>query len=351
MIAGGACCTRARGQKGLNWGDCSGAVSAVANFATGRDPFGSRFATGNEGEELAARGFQPGRGPAGSLQVGWFNGGPYGGHTALTLPNGTNFEMGGGRGNGQYGGPAAGASDPQFTDHAHLPMVVAQAVQPNVEQLAPLTGFPTDSPSTAGATSSPSVSTPSSTSGGGASTSSSTQSFSARERFKQMGSDIGGIWADAAVEIFGLGDMFTLADRYTIKADTSSGGAAAPAAPAGPIDPRNGTEGDPNVHPLIKQAQDFLKSVGLFDTGGVWEPGTFGFNGLKEPEHVLKDAHWRTAEGNMRVVDELVSAGAGARGGPRVVVNNYNNQTLADQAAWQRDQAERQSIALMRYGG
>ncbi|MFD7046118.1 hypothetical protein [Rhodococcus jostii] len=106
---------------GVNWGDCSGAVSAIANYATGRDPFGSRFATGTEDSELAARGFLPGLGPAGSLNIGWFNGGEYGGHTALTLPNGTNFEMGGARGDGQYGGQAAGAADSMFTDHAHLP--------------------------------------------------------------------------------------------------------------------------------------------------------------------------------------------------------------------------------------
>lgn len=106
---------------GVNWGDCSGAVSALANYATGRDAFGSRFATGTEDSELAARGFLPGLGPMGSLNVGWFNGGPYGGHTAATLPDGTNFEMGGARGNGQFGGGAAGANDPSFTDHAHLP--------------------------------------------------------------------------------------------------------------------------------------------------------------------------------------------------------------------------------------
>lgn len=106
---------------GVNWGDCSGAVSALANYATGRDAFASRFATGTEQSELAARGFLPGLGPAGSLNVGWFNGGEYGGHTAATLPDGTHFEMGGARGNGQFGGQAAGADDPMFTDHAHLP--------------------------------------------------------------------------------------------------------------------------------------------------------------------------------------------------------------------------------------
>ena len=106
---------------GVNWGDCSGAVSGLVNYAVGEDPWGSRGATGNFREWLAGKGLQPGLGPAGSLNIGWFNGGPYGGHTAATLPNGVNFEMGGARGDGQYGGAAAGASDPDFTDHAHLP--------------------------------------------------------------------------------------------------------------------------------------------------------------------------------------------------------------------------------------
>lgn len=106
---------------GVNWGDCSGAVSAIANFATGQDPFGSRFATMTEDAELKARGFLPGLGPDGSLNVGWYNGGEAGGHTAATLPDGTHFEMGGARGDGQFGGQAAGADDSMFTDHAHLP--------------------------------------------------------------------------------------------------------------------------------------------------------------------------------------------------------------------------------------
>uniref|UniRef100_A0AAU8GNT7 Tape measure protein n=1 Tax=Mycobacterium phage Pharb TaxID=3136626 RepID=A0AAU8GNT7_9VIRU len=106
---------------GVDWGDCSGAVSAIANYATGRDPFGSRFATGTEGSELEKRGFKPGLGPSGSLNIGWYNGGPGGGHTAATLPDGTHFEMGGARGNGQFGGSAAGAENSEFTDHMHLP--------------------------------------------------------------------------------------------------------------------------------------------------------------------------------------------------------------------------------------
>ncbi|CAB0551266.1 phage tail protein [Corynebacterium diphtheriae] len=106
---------------GVNWGDCSGSMSAISRYAAGLDPFGGRFATGNEGDALRAMGFSNGKGGPGALTIGWFNGGPWGGHTAGTLPSGTNVEMGGGRGNGQFGGPAAGANDPQFTDHAHLP--------------------------------------------------------------------------------------------------------------------------------------------------------------------------------------------------------------------------------------
>ncbi|MGW4718255.1 phage tail protein [Nocardia sp. NPDC004260] len=106
---------------GVHWGDCSGAVSALANKATGRPPFGSRFATGNMGAALDAMGALPGLGPAGSLNFGWFVGGPYGGHTAATLPDGTKFEMGGKRGNGQFGGQAAGADDPSFDKHRHFP--------------------------------------------------------------------------------------------------------------------------------------------------------------------------------------------------------------------------------------
>ena len=106
---------------GVEWGDCSGAVSAIARYSVGLDPFGGRFATATQGPELKKLGFLPGLGPAGSLNIGWYNGGPYGGHTSATLPNGVNFEMGGARGDGQYGGQAAPADDPMYTDHMHLP--------------------------------------------------------------------------------------------------------------------------------------------------------------------------------------------------------------------------------------
>src|SRR5699024_4727485 len=56
----------------------------------------------------------------GSLRIGWMNGGPAGGHTAGTLPNGVNVEMGGYPSQGHYGGNAIAWNDPSFTDHAYL---------------------------------------------------------------------------------------------------------------------------------------------------------------------------------------------------------------------------------------
>lgn len=94
--------------------DCSGAQSWIANMISGGT---GRFATVSQGGALAARGFQMGDPPPGiaAYWVGWKNGGPGGGHTAGTIvdPEGgnVNVEMGGKRGNGQFGGGAAGARD------------------------------------------------------------------------------------------------------------------------------------------------------------------------------------------------------------------------------------------------
>ncbi|NKR80215.1 hypothetical protein GS491_23815 [Rhodococcus hoagii] len=106
---------------GVNWGDCSGAMSAIARFAVGLAPFAARFATGTMAGALSAMGFLSGRGGPGDLRFGWYNGGPYGGHTAGTLPDGTNVEMGGQYGGGMVGG-STGSNSPEFTDHAYLPI-------------------------------------------------------------------------------------------------------------------------------------------------------------------------------------------------------------------------------------
>jgi hypothetical protein len=94
--------------------DCSGLASWVANAATGRPVYGDRFHTANEESALLARGFKYGTQP-GALVIGW-----NGGHTAVTLPDGTPVSSGeGGRGVKVGGG---GAYQRQFTKHMYLPV-------------------------------------------------------------------------------------------------------------------------------------------------------------------------------------------------------------------------------------
>ena len=103
------------------WGDCSYTSGKVAALATGENTSGRKYATMSQGQWLAAHDFKRGRGPGkDALETAYFNGGPWGGHTASTIFDSAgkalNFEMGGGRGNGQIGGPAAGSRHSQFTD-------------------------------------------------------------------------------------------------------------------------------------------------------------------------------------------------------------------------------------------
>jgi hypothetical protein len=102
------------------WGstDCSGAVSMLIDAAVGGS---GRMSTATAASWLAARGFRPGMMP-GALNVGWYNGGPGGGHMAATLPDGTHFESGGQHGGIMLGGSAAGAETSEFTNHMYLPM-------------------------------------------------------------------------------------------------------------------------------------------------------------------------------------------------------------------------------------
>jgi hypothetical protein len=101
--------------------DCSGLASLVSNMATDRPVFGDRFNTGNEESALLARGFQYGTAP-GALVIGW-----NGGHTAVTLPDGTPVSSGEGGGVRIGGG---GAYQPQFTHHMFLPVDPEDAPPP-----------------------------------------------------------------------------------------------------------------------------------------------------------------------------------------------------------------------------
>lgn len=101
--------------------DCSGLASWVANVASGRPAFGSRFNTGNIESALLARGFHYGSAP-GSVVIGWNSG-----HAAVTLPDGTPVSSGESGAGVRVGG--GGAYQPQFSRHMYLPV---QAEQMNI---------------------------------------------------------------------------------------------------------------------------------------------------------------------------------------------------------------------------
>jgi len=94
--------------------DCSGLASWVANVASGRPAFGSRFNTGNIESSLLSRGFHYGTAPN-SVVIGW-----NGGHAAVTLPDGTPVSSGESNRGVRVGG--GGAYQPQFSHHMYLPV-------------------------------------------------------------------------------------------------------------------------------------------------------------------------------------------------------------------------------------
>lgn len=113
---------------GSNWGDCSSTQGQGALFSVGKPATNGRYMTTMDaGQKLPAIGFKRGRSSGkNAYEIAYLNGGPGGGHTSGSIfgADGSvvNVEMGGGRGNGQIGGGAAGSRHPQYTDIYHLPL-------------------------------------------------------------------------------------------------------------------------------------------------------------------------------------------------------------------------------------
>ena len=128
--------------------DCSGLASWVANVASGRPAFGSRFNTGNIESSLLSRGFHYGSAPN-SVVIGW-----NGGHAAVTLPDGTPVSSGESGSGVRVGG--GGAYQSQFTRHMYLPVqaeemhspapVAAPVTEPVAEPVAEPVGEPVVEP-------------------------------------------------------------------------------------------------------------------------------------------------------------------------------------------------------------
>ena len=113
--------------------DCSGLASWVANVASGRPAFGSRFNTGNIESSLLSRGFHYGSAPN-SVVIGW-----NGGHAAVTLPDGTPVSSGESNRGVRVGG--GGAYQSQFSHHMYLPV---QAEEMHIPATPPDSTGPTD---------------------------------------------------------------------------------------------------------------------------------------------------------------------------------------------------------------
>lgn len=125
---------------GKKWGDCSGAMGAVAAYAVGLPPFAQRyFSTSTMGAWLSGHGFTLGKGGDGTLRFGWYGHGTNG-HTAGTLPDGTNIEMGGADPSmGKVGGNAAGWNLPGANQFAFIqpkPAALTSTRQPGVDEFA-----------------------------------------------------------------------------------------------------------------------------------------------------------------------------------------------------------------------
>lgn len=103
--------------------DCSGLMSSLYGAYTGQDTTKRYFSTmgpTSGGGGFPALGFQPGYQP-GAFNIGVNPQPGTSGHMAGTLPNGINVESNGSKGV-QYGGSAAGATNPQFSQQWHLPV-------------------------------------------------------------------------------------------------------------------------------------------------------------------------------------------------------------------------------------
>ncbi|AWY06518.1 tail length tape measure protein [Gordonia phage Trine] len=86
----------------------------------------------------------------------------------------------------------------------------------------------------------------------------------------------------------------------------------------------------------MSRATELVKNTKLFDTGGIWEPGTFGYNGLDEPELVVKRHQWGVMDRNAAVVEKLARSrdlsGGGTKLADVVNIQGYTAEEIA--AEW-----------------
>lgn len=89
---------------------------------------------------------------------------------------------------------------------------------------------------------------------------------------------------------------------------------------------------------VMARAAELVDNAKVFDTGGVWDPGTMGFNGLSEPELVIKKSQWGVLDRQTQAVEKIAASGSG--GGDKladtVVLQGYTMEELGRE--WSRRQ-------------
>ena len=89
-------------------------------------------------------------------------------------------------------------------------------------------------------------------------------------------------------------------------------------------------------------AEALLARTGLFDTGGIFQPGTLAYNDLNEPELVLKKHQWGVMDRNAKVVEAQVRQGASGGGNKLADVVNIQGYTAEEiSEEWRRYQWSR----------
>lgn len=334
--------------------DCSGMVSAVVNDAMGEDPFASRMSTVSEGEWLAARGAEWGLGGPGDISIGWFdNGGGANGHTAMTLGDGTNVESRGGDGV-VVGADAAGADDPMFTHHAHIPKELLRGGD---------LGDSGDSGSRKGGRSSKLGASPGGSGGSGGSGG----GFSAGESGEANGLGGGGAVVDVFVTNMPSGGIGVGGTTSSVQADpavttstitTPSGvlseqayGPTTPAAPTAPA--------DQGTHPLA--SLPIPGADALFNGPAPWYMAATPEQAVANLGTQAASLAMRTGEGFASFVQDnwremlntgLAVAGMGAVGGGGQVTNYNISGTDPMSAAAAVDRVQRRrTMAMQRSGG
>ncbi|UZT28704.1 tape measure protein [Nocardia phage NS-I] len=88
---------------------------------------------------------------------------------------------------------------------------------------------------------------------------------------------------------------------------------------------------------MIPRGEALVAKTGLFDTGGILRPGEFAFNGLKEPELIVKRHQWGVMDRNAAAVEQIARRdGGGNKLADVVNIQGYTAEEISSE--WNRYQ-------------